>query len=114
LEDCNIVGSNYITWWALDYSGDDVFKQLFNAYNYTFLNLSQKSRDTRLKRLIKESGAKCAVVLHNKSCKCDFVSARNIELPQAELDIDMIDRTYIDLEKAKKQIELIKEMVCTE
>lgn len=114
LEDCSIVGSNYITWWSLDYSGADVFEQLFNAYNYTFLNLSQSSRDTRLKKQILESGAKCAVVLHNKSCKCDFVSARNIELPQAELDIDMIDRTYLDIDKARKQIQLLKEAACIE
>jgi len=114
LEDYRIVGSNYITWWSLDYSGEDIFEQLFNAYNYTFLNLSQASRDTRLKELILESGAKCAVVLHNKSCKCDFVSARNIELPQAELEIDMIDRRYLDIDKAKKQIELLKETVCIE
>lgn len=114
LEDCHVVGSNYITWWSLDYSGNDVFEKLFNAYNYTFLNLSQNSRDARLKKLIQESGAKCAVVLHNKSCKCDFVSARNIELPQAELDIDMIDRNHFDMNKAKRQIELLKEMACTE
>lgn len=113
LEGCHIVGANYITWWSLDYSGNDVFEKLFNAYNFTFLNLSQKNRDAKLKKLIQESEAKCAVVLHNKSCKCDFVSARNIELPQAELDIDMIDRKYLDLEKAKKQIELLKETVCT-
>lgn len=114
LEDCHVVGSNYITWWNLDYSGDSIFEQLFNAYNYTFLNLSQQSRDKKLRELIQESGAKCAVVLHNKSCKCDFVSARNIELPQVELDIDMIDRNYLDLDKAKKQIDLLKETVCTE
>ncbi len=113
LEDCHIVGANYITWWSLDYRGNDVFEKLFNAYNYTFLNLSQKSRDDRLKKLIQESGAKCAVVLHNKSCKCDFVSSRNIELPQAELDIDMIDRNYLDMDKARKQIKLLKETVCT-
>lgn len=113
LEDCHIVGSNYITWWSLDYSGYDVFEMLFNAYNYTFLNLSQKTRDRILKDQIRESGAKCAVVLHNKSCKCDFVSARNIELPQAELDIDMIDRNYLNPDKAGKQIELLKESVCT-
>ena len=113
LEECHVVGSNYITWWSLDYSGDDAFEKLFNAYNYTFLNLSQDSRDARLRRLIQESGAKGAVVLHNKSCKCDFVSARNIELPQAELDIDMIDRNYLDMDKAKKQIELLKETICT-
>ncbi len=113
LDDCQIVGANYITWWSLDYRGNNAFEKLFNAYNYTFLNLSQKSRDARLKELIKESGAKCTVVLHNKSCKCDFVSARNIQLPQAELDIDMIDRFYLDMDKAKKQIELLKETVCT-
>ena len=113
LEGCHIVGSNYITWWNLDYSGNDAFEKLFNAYNYTFLNLSQASRDKKLKNLIKESGAKCAIVLHNKSCKCDFVSARNVELMQAELEIDMIDRNYLNLDKAKKQIDLLKESICT-
>ena len=113
LDGFHIVGSNYITWWSLDYRGADVFEQLFNAYNYTFLNLSQQNRDKNLKKLIQESDAKCAVVLHNKSCKCDFVSARNIDLPQVELEIDMIDRNYLDLEKAMKQIELLKETVCT-
>lgn len=113
LSDCRIVGSNYVTWWNLDYSGDDSYEALFSAYNYTFLNLKQESRDKKLSKLIKESGAKCAVVLHNKSCKCDFVSARNVDLPQAELEIDMIDRAYLNLDKARKQIELLKETVCT-
>ncbi len=109
LEDCRITGSNYITWWNLDYEGADVYEKLFSAYNYTFLNLTQKSRDERLGSLIEASGAKCAVVLHNKSCKCDFVSARNISIPQAEIRIDMIDRGYIDMDKARAQIELMKE-----
>lgn len=109
LEDCRITGSNYITWWNLNYEGADVYAQLFSAYNYTFLNLTQKSRDQRLGSLIEASGAKCAVVLHNKSCKCDFVSARNISIPQAEIQIDMIDRSYMDMDKAQVQIELLKE-----
>ena len=109
LEDCRITGSNYITWWNLDYEGADVYEKLFSAYNYTFLNLTQKSRDERLGSLIEASGAKCAVVLHNKSCKCDFVSARNISIPQAEIRIDMIERGYIDMDKARAQIELMKE-----
>lgn len=109
LEDCRITGSNYITWWNLNYEGADVYAQLFSAYNYTFLNLTQKSRDQRLGSLIEASGAKCAVVLHNKSCKCDFVSARNISIPQAEIQIDMIDRSYMDMDKARAQIELLKE-----
>lgn len=113
LDDTRVTGANYVTWWSLDYSGKDTFEQLFTAYNYTFLNLSQDSRDKRLSEQIRRSGAKCAVVLHNKSCKCDFVSARNVAVPQAELDIDMIDRNYLDLEKAKNQIELLKETVCT-
>lgn len=108
-----ISGSNYIAWWNLDYSGDDVFDQLYHAYNYTFLNLSQSSRNERLKQWIDESGAQCAVTLRNKSCKCDFVSARLLKLPQAELQIDMIDRTFPDLERARKQMEILKEIVCT-
>ena len=113
LEDCRVVGANYVTWWSLDYSGNNVYDQLFHAYNYTFLNLSQKNRDEKLAALIRDSGAKCAVVCHNKSCKCDFVSARNVSVPQAEIEIDMIDRSYLDMEKAKRQIELLKETACT-
>ncbi len=113
LDDFRIVGSNYVTWWSLDYTGNNVYESLFSAYNFTFLNLSQSSRDKKLSALIKQSGAKCAVVLHNKSCKCDFVSARNINVPQAELEIDMIDRMYLDNEKARNQIALLKETICT-
>jgi hypothetical protein len=108
-----ITGSNYITWWNLDYSGTDAFEKLFSAYNYTFLNLSQESRNERLQTTIQKSGAVCAVTLHNKSCKCDFVSARNIKLPQVELEIDMIDRTFLNKEKARTQLELLRETVCT-
>ncbi len=112
LDGFRICGSNYITWWSLDYSGNSVFDKLFSAYNYTFLNLSQKTRTERLTKLIKDSKAVCAVTLHNKSCKCDFVSAKDIGIPQAELEIDMIDRNFLSLEKAKKQIDLLKETVC--
>ncbi len=113
LDGFRVVGSNYITWWSLDYAGGDAFERLFRAYNYTFLNLAQKSRDERLAALIRDSGAKGAVVLHNKSCKCDFVSARNVSIPQAELDIDMIDRTYLDTEKTRRTIGLLKETICS-
>ncbi len=91
MENYRVVGSNYVTWWSLDYSGIDAYEKLFSAYNYTFLNLRQDRRDKKLYDFIRQSGAKYAVVLRNKSCKCDFVSARNVSLPQAELDIDMID-----------------------
>lgn len=110
---CRITGANYLTWWNLDYSGDDCLDILFHAYNFTFLNLNQNERTNRLVSLIKESGAAGAVSLRNKSCKCDFVSAKNVGLPQAELEIDMIDRTYLDVGKAKKQIAVLKEMICT-
>jgi len=109
LDGFRIVGSNYITWWSLDYSGENSFEKLFSAYNYTFLNLEQEHRNERLGKLIKESGAKCAVALRNKSCKCDFVSARDIAIPQAELEIDMIDRKFLNVEKAKSQISILKE-----
>ena len=113
LDGCRIAGSNYATWWNLDYSGNDAYERLFSAYNYTFLNLSQDSRNKELANLIKESGAKCAVVLRNKSCKCDYMSARNVDIPKAEISIDMIDRNFLDMDKASSQIELLKEMVCT-
>ena len=114
LGDFRIVGSNYVTWWSLDYTGSDVYEKLFSAYNYTFLNLSQPGRDRKLAALVRDSGAVCAVTLRNKSCKCDFVSARNVGIPQAEIEIDMIDRTWLNMEKAKAQIALLKETVCTE
>lgn len=113
LDGFRISGSNYIMWWSLDYSGNTVMEQLFQAYNYTFLNLTQKTRDERLTGWIAKSGAKGAVTLHNKSCKCDFVSAKNVGIPQVELEIDMIDRTFVDETKAKRQIELLKENLCT-
>lgn len=114
LDGFRIVGSNYVTWWSLDYNGDNAYEKLFNAYNFTFLNLSQKSRNERLSILIRTSGAIGAIVLHNKSCKCDFVSARNIEIPQVELEIDMIDRTYLNIDKAGALINLLKEILCSE
>ena len=106
-----VVGSNYLTWWDLDYRGEDIWEQLFEAYNFTFLNLTQDSRDRRLLEAIEASGSKVAITLRNKSCKCDLVSAKNIKIPQAELDMDMIDRAYLDLEKARKALELLKETV---
>lgn len=113
LEGCRVSGSNYITWWNIDYAGEDLFECLFNAYNDTFLNLSQKTRNERLGRLIRESGAKAAVTLRNKSCKCDFVSARNIDIPQVEIDMDMIDRTILDEKAAQDRISLVRETICT-
>ena len=107
-----IAGSNYITWWSLDYSGKDYMEKLFCAYNYTFLNLSQKTRTKKLKELIEDSNAVCTVTLRNKSCKCDFVSARDIGIPQAELEIDMIDRKFLDTDKAARVIDLLKDTVC--
>ena len=113
LEGCRISGSNYITWWSLNYSGENVFEKLFTAYNDTFLNLTRETKRARLAECIQKSGAKGAVVLHNKSCKCDFVSARQIELPQVELEIDMIDRAFINTDKARKQLEQLMEILCT-
>lgn len=107
-----ITGSNYITWWSLDYSGENCYEKLFRAYNYTFLNLSQEHRNGTLISNVRNSGARCAITLHNKSCKCDFVSAREINIPQVELEIDMIDRNFLNTERAREQIQLLKEMVC--
>lgn len=111
LEGVRISGANYITWWSLNYSGKDVFESLFGAYNDTFLNLTQGTKDKLLAEQIRRSGAKGAIVLHNKSCKCDFVSATNVGLPQAELEIDMIDREFANLEKVKGQLSLLLESV---
>lgn len=109
---CRISGSNYVTWWSLDYDGATPMERLFSAYNYTFLNLKQETKDARLAEDIRRSGAVGAVTLHNKSCKCDFVSARNIPIPQAELEIDMIDRTFLDEGKARRQAEVLLESIC--
>lgn len=113
LSECRICGSNYITWWELDYSGDTTMEQLYRAYNGTFLNLSQTTRTSILKEILEQSKADGIVTLHNKSCKCDFVSARDIALPQAEIDIDMIERNFIDINKAKRQIDILLENICT-
>ena len=104
-----IVGSNYINWWNLDYSGLDVWDSLFTAYNYTFLNLKQETKTARLSVLIKASGAKCAISCRNKSCKCDYVSAKDVGIIQTELEIDMIDREFLDLDRAKKLVAVMKE-----
>lgn len=112
LEGCRICGANYLTWWDLDYRGNTVMEQLFNAYNGTFLNLSQDVRTARLQKCIQLSGAVGAITLHNKSCKCDFVSARDIDIPQAELEIDMIDRSFLDMTRTKRQIESLLESIC--
>lgn len=114
LKDFKIVGSNYITWWNLDYSGNDSFNKLFNAYNFTFLNLLQKTRNRILGDAIYSSGAKCAISLHNKSCKCDFVSAREIAIPKIEIEMDMIDREFVDPDRVREQICLLKDIICTE
>ena len=87
-------------------------EQLFNAYNYTFLNLSQTARNSILQKMVEESGAKGAVVIHNKSCKCDFVSAKGLSIPQAEIETDMIDRNSLDIKRAKTGIELLKDSIC--
>ena len=81
---------------------------------FALVNLSQATRNERLKKSICESGAKGAITLHNKSCKCDFVSARDISIPQAELEIDMIDRTFLDVDSAQRKVALLKDMVCME
>lgn len=114
LSDFHIVGSNYITWWSLDYSGSTVYEQLFQAYNFTFLNLSQNSRNRYLEECINQSGAICAVAVHNKSCKCDFVSTKGITIPYVELELDMIDRAFMDKDRILRLIEMLKETVCTE
>jgi len=113
LGNCRISGSNYITWWSLDYLGDTPLEQLFCAYNNTFLNLTPETKRIRLTECIRQSGAVGAIALRNKSCKCDFVSAWHNGIPQAELEIDMIDRNFLDVSRAKRQIEVLLESICT-
>lgn len=112
LGDCRISGSNYITWWSLDYIGDTPLEKLFHAYNYTFLNLKPETKRARLTACIEQSGALGAVSLHNKSCKCDFVSAMYTGIPKAELEIDMIDRNFLDLGRARRQVDALLESLC--
>lgn len=113
LDGFRVSGSNYVTWWSLDYSGASIYESLFRAYNYTFLNLRQSTRTKRLLENIVRSQAIGAIALHNKSCKCDFVSARDVGIPQVELEIDMIDRTFLNIDKAKAQLDILKEAICT-
>ena len=61
--------------------------------------------------MITASGAKCAVTCRNKSCKCDYVSAKNIGIPQAELEVDMIDRGFLDVERARALMAVLKETI---
>ncbi len=111
LPDYRVSGSNYVTWWSLDYDGDEPMEQLFTAYNYTFLNLSAETKRRRLQDCIAASGAEAAISLRNKSCKCDFVSARYIGLPQVELEIDMIDREYLDMDRAGELMGILREIL---
>lgn len=76
------------------------------------MNLSQKTRNSRLKSLIEESGAVCTITLHNKSCKCDYISARNIEVPQAEIEMDMVDREFLRIDGAELRIDILRENLC--
>ena len=55
------------------------------------------------------SGGKCAISCRNKSCKCDFVSAKDVGIVQTELEIDMIDREFLDLDRAKSLVAVMKE-----
>lgn len=112
MEEYRITGSNYLTWWNLDYKGVNIWEQLFQAYNYTSLNLAQNTRTKKLKDLIEHSGAVGAITLHNKSCKCDFVSAKDIEIIQVEIEIDMIDREFMDVAKVERQMDILKETIC--
>lgn len=108
-----IVGADYLTWWCLDYTGSDALERLFNAYNYTFLNLPQQDKDKRLSDSVRLSGAQCAIVLHNKSCKSDYASAVRLDIPTVELETDMIDRSFMDEYGARERLQLLKEMACS-
>ena len=112
LDNVRICGSNYITWWSLDYFGNNPFERLYKAYNFTFLNLSEQTKNRLLSEYITKSGAIGAISLRNKSCKCDFVSAKNVGLPQAEIEIDMIDREFLDILKAERSIAQLLESLC--
>ncbi|GHT55144.1 2-hydroxyglutaryl-CoA dehydratase [Spirochaetia bacterium] len=96
-----VVGADYLSWWNLNYDGDDVWEQLYNAYNFTFLNLTAKSKNKILLEDIHRSRAQALIINHNKSCKRDFSTFYNeyndySVLPYLAIESDMIDRNYLN------------------
>ena len=43
-----------------------------------------------------------------------FCFSERYSIPQAELEIDMIDRTFLDVDSAQRKVALLKDMVCME
>lgn len=113
LGDCRISGSNYIACWNLDYLGNTPLEKMFYAYNYIFTNLSPETKRAWLAVCIEQSGAVGAISLHNKSCKCHFATSQYVDLPQAEIEIDMVDRKFLNVDRAKRQIDVLLESICT-
>jgi benzoyl-CoA reductase/2-hydroxyglutaryl-CoA dehydratase subunit BcrC/BadD/HgdB len=110
---CRIVGANYITWWNLNYSGNTIWDMLYNAYNFTVLNLSKNTRVNLILDDIRSVNAQGVVINHNKSCKRDFTSLqeKDCPLPFAAIESDMIDRTFLDMASAKERIEILLSMI---
>jgi benzoyl-CoA reductase/2-hydroxyglutaryl-CoA dehydratase subunit BcrC/BadD/HgdB len=104
--DSLIVGGDYLSWWNLRYDGEDVWERLYNAYNFTFLNLTAGSKTKMILEDIKNTRAQAMVINHNKSCKRDFSTLYNeySVLPYTIIESDMIDRNYLNKSAVQERI----------
>lgn len=106
VEGMQIVGSNYATWWNLDYRGNNVWDILYHAYNFTLLNLTGKTRSKLINDGLAYTKADGVIINRNKSCKRDFFSLNEFSctLPCAVIESDMIDGSFIDLQTANDRM----------
>jgi benzoyl-CoA reductase/2-hydroxyglutaryl-CoA dehydratase subunit BcrC/BadD/HgdB len=104
-----IVGSNYASWWNLDYGGDNVWDMLYHAYNFTVLNLTGKTRSKLINDDLERTKADGVIINRNKSCKRDFFSLNEFKssLPCAVIESDMIDAGFIDMQTANDRINIL-------
>jgi benzoyl-CoA reductase/2-hydroxyglutaryl-CoA dehydratase subunit BcrC/BadD/HgdB len=105
-----ISGADYLSWWNLDYSGADWRERLYNAYNFTFLNLKPETKTARINADIIRCGARGLVINRNKSCKRDFATyvctfPPNHALPCMTLESDMIDSTQLNRDGLTERVE---------
>ena len=109
VEGMQIVGSNYASWWNLDYGGDNVWDMLYHAYNFTVLNLTGITRSKLINDDLVNSKADGVIINRNKSCKRDFFSLNefNSSLPCAVIESDMIDAGFIDMQTAIDRINIL-------
>jgi benzoyl-CoA reductase/2-hydroxyglutaryl-CoA dehydratase subunit BcrC/BadD/HgdB len=104
--EAHIVGANYLSWWNMRYDGEDVWERLYNAYNFTFLNLNAQSKSKIILDDIHRVNAKALIINHNKSCKRDFSTFYNeyMMFPTTIIESDMIDRNYLNIAVAQERI----------